>query len=241
MVYEERVYRNLFKGANLKFFDVCVGETDLRIGANRELYGEALEAVKKYRRQIELYLKFYPEFLRSLKPLKPQPGAPPLIRRMCEASIKAGVGPMAAVAGAVSEAVGRELLQFSDEVVVENGGDIFIKTNEVRKVGIYAGKSPLSEKLALEILPQKTPLGICTSSGTVGHSLSFGKADAVVILSEDTFLADAVATAACNIVKCPDDIEKAVQFAACIEKVQGVVVIIDDKIGAWGDIKLKEF
>lgn len=240
-MYEERLYRNLFKGINLEFFDVCVYETDLRIGASRNLYEEALSSVKKYRQQIEVYVSLYPEFLTSLEPVKVQPGAPPIVVRMCEASRKAGVGPMAAVAGAVSEMVGFDLLKYSDEVIAENGGDIFIRTNETRKVGIYAGNSPLSEKVALEISPEKTPLGVCTSSGTVGHSLSFGKADAAVILSKDAFLADAVATATGNIVKSAADIETAIQFASSIEGVEGVLVIIGDKMGAWGDVKLVKF
>jgi ApbE superfamily uncharacterized protein (UPF0280 family) len=148
---------------------------------------------------------------------------------------------MAAVAGAVSELVGFELLNYSDEIIVENGGDIFIKTNSKRKVGIYAGKSPLSEKIAIEIAPERTPIGICTSSGTVGHSLSFGKADAAVILAKDTFLCDAVATATGNRVKASGDIESAIEFAAGIDGVEGVLVIVGDKIGAWGDISLASF
>ena len=240
-MYEPRTYRNLFKGENLRFFDVGILETDLRIGACRDLKKEAFESVRKYRGEIEAYIRLHPEFLTSLEPLEAQPDVQPIILHMCEAAKKAGVGPMAAVAGAVAEMVGIELLRYTDEVIVENGGDIFIKTRKVRKVGVYAGRSPLSEKLALEILPEQTPLGICTSSGTVGHSLSFGKADAVVILAEDTFLADAAATATCNMVKTLDDIEKALDFASGIGGVQGALVVLDDKIGAWGAVKLVKF
>jgi len=240
-MYEPRTYRNVFKGANLEFFDVCVCETDLRIGADANLYELTLKLVKKYREQIEVYIKAYPEFLTSLKPLKAQPGASSIISRMCDAAEKAGVGPMAAVAGAVSEMVGTELMNCSKEIIIENGGDIFIKSNVIRKVGIYAGNSPLSGEIALEIYPENTPLGICTSSGTVGHSLSFGKADAAVIVSKDTFLADAAATATGNLVKGPDDIEKAIGFASGIKGVDGVLIIKGDKMGAWGDIKLVGF
>ena len=240
-MHEERTYRNMFKGINLKFFDVCAHETDLRIGAHKDLHRQALSSVAKYRDQLEAYIKLYPEFAASLKPVEAQSGAPVIVSKMCKASKKVGVGPMAAVAGAMSEMVGLDLLEFSDEIVIENGGDIFLKTDEVRKAGIYAGKSPLSEKLALEITPKKTPLGICTSSGTVGHSLSLGKADAAVILSKDTFLADAAATAVCNMVKSSYDIERAVDFASGIDGVQGALIIMDGKIGAWGDIKLVKF
>lgn len=237
-MYEPRTYRNLFSSEGLQFFDVCIMETDLRIGAGRYLYNEAYASVQKYRAQIETYIKLYPDFLSSLEPVDCMPGASAIVSRMCEAAKKAGVGPMAAVAGAVSEMTGFDLLEHTDEVIVENGGDIFMKTSIARKAGIYAGQSPLSGKIAIEIPPEKTPLGICTSSGTVGHSLSFGKADAAVILSQDTFLADAAATAAGNMVKSAEDIEKALEFVSRIKGVAGAVIIIGNKMGAWGDVKL---
>ena len=237
-MYEERFYRNTFKGMNLTFFNVCILETDLCIGACSDLYEQAYSIAAKYRLQVETYIKDHPDFLTSLSPIEPVPDAPYIITAMCAAACKAGVGPMAAVAGALSEMTGRELLRFSDEVIVENGGDIFISTKTVRKVGIFAGKSPLSEKLVLEIMPEKSPLGLCTSSGTVGHSLSFGKADAALVVSADTLLADAVATALGNRVKSPEDIEAALEFASAIEGVEGALVIIGDRLGAWGDIKL---
>jgi ApbE superfamily uncharacterized protein (UPF0280 family) len=242
-MYQERFYRNIFKGANLQFFDVCVYETDLKIGASKNLYKEALLNVMKYRKQIEDYTKLNPEFLRSLEPVKIKEEAlvkevSPIVGRMISASQKAGVGPMAAVAGAISEMVGGELLKYSEEVIIENGGDLYIKTNSIRRVGVYAGDSPLNGKIALNIYPEKTPLGICTSSGTVGHALSFGKADAAVVISKDAFLADAVATAVGNRVKSVSDIQKAMEFASKIEGIEGVLVIIGDSIGAWGDIEI---
>jgi len=240
-MYEERLYRNTFKSANLTFFDVCINETDLCIGARSNLYNQAFEAAKMYRSQIETYIRVYPEFLTSLVPLKAHPGAPPIVIGMCEAAQKAHVGPMAAVAGAISEMTGLEMLKYSDEVIVENGGDIFISTRSTRKIGIYAGKSPLSERLALEVTPDKSPFGVCTSSGTVGHSLSFGKADAALIVSGSAFLADAVATATGNIVKSPGDIEHALEFASKIDGVEGALIIIGDKFGVWGDIKLTSY
>ena len=173
-----------------------------------------------------------------MTPIPCFPDAPDIVRRMCYAAQMAGVGPMAAVAGAISEFVGRELLKFSDEIIVENGGDIFIKSQQDRVVGIYAGDSPLSNKIGLRILAKDTPVGICTSSGKIGHSLSFGKADAVMILSKDTALADAVATAVGNIVKGADDMQKGIDYARRIEGVSGVVIIVEDKFGAWGDIYL---
>jgi uncharacterized protein len=166
--------------------------------------------------------------------------APRIIKDMIEAGQKANVGPMASVAGAVAEFVGKELLEFSPEVIIENGGDIFMKVNSRKVVGIYAGESPLTGKIGLEINPQETPLGICTSSGTVGHSLSFGAADAVVIVAESAVLADAAATALCNMVKKPADINPAIEAGHNISGLKGIVIIMGGDIGVWGSIKLCE-
>jgi ApbE superfamily uncharacterized protein (UPF0280 family) len=164
--------------------------------------------------------------------------APVLVRRMAQAADKAGVGPMAAVAGTIAEAVGKAVLPLSPELIIENGGDVFLASSRPRLVGLYAGQSPFSGKIALRIDPALTPLGVCTSSGTVGHSLSFGAADAVVVLSPDAALADAVATAAGNLVKSKDLIPQALEFAARIEGVIGVLIVLGDELGAWGQVEL---
>jgi hypothetical protein len=132
--------------------------------------------------------------------------------------------------------VGRELLKKSREVIVENGGDIFLSTKKGRLVAVFAGDSPLSGRIALKISPGE--VGVCTSSGTVGHSLSFGKADAVVVVSPDTLLADAAATALGNRVRSEEDIKKALHFAQEIPGIKGVVVVKGEKLGAWGEVEL---
>jgi ApbE superfamily uncharacterized protein (UPF0280 family) len=147
---------------------------------------------------------------------------------------------MAAVAGAMAESVSKDLLKFSKEVIVENGGDIYLATSKERRVAIYAGGSPLSLKIGILIKPEETPLGICTSSGTVGHSLSFGKADAVCILSKSAALADSAATAVGNLVQEKRDIEKGLERGKEIEGVLGTVIIVGEKIGVWGNITLTQ-
>ncbi len=165
--------------------------------------------------------------------------APQIVKAMAKAAADVGVGPMAAVAGAIAECVGKELLAFSEEVIVENGGDIFLKTLKRRLVGVYAGdNSPFTGKIALEIQPEETPLGVCTSAGTVGHSLSFGRADACIVLSTSTALADAAATALGNLIQEAGDIPKATDFASRTEGIRGVVVIKDDHMGIWGQVKV---
>jgi hypothetical protein len=238
--YQPRTYRHWIEGKDLVPFTVTVKETDLYIRATSNLQRKARRLVLKYRWQLEQYIEQNPDFLTSLKPLPVPERAPRIVQDMLEVGRQAGVGPMAAVAGAIAECVGRELLDFSPEIIVENGGDIFLKILSKRVVGIFAGDSPLTGKIGLEINPHDTPLGVCTSSGTVGHSLSFGKADAVVVVAASATLADAAATAIGNRVSRPDDINSAIEFGQSIGGLKGILIIAGKNIGAWGDVKLCE-
>ncbi|MCL6477125.1 MAG: UPF0280 family protein [Peptococcaceae bacterium] len=243
MDYLVRDYRLRHRQEDLVHFRVAVGETDLDVAVRKERFSKELVSlvekhVRELRGQIEDYIKADPGFLKSLFPCDLKPGAPAIATTMAEAARSAGVGPMAAVAGAISEAVGKILLKHSRDVIVENGGDIYLRTRRNRLIGIFAGGSVFSHRIGLEIRPEDTPAGICTSSGTVGHSLSFGCADAVVVVSPSAPLADAVATAAGNIVRTPADLEKVVEFAASIPGVTGAVIIMGHKLAAKGKIKL---
>ena len=237
---EPRTYRHWIEGKDLIPFNVTVEETDLYIRASSNLTRKAHKLVLKYRQQLENYIEQHPAFLTSLEPLPTPREAPHIVKQMTEAAQKAGVGPMASVAGAIAEHVGKELLAFSPEIIVENGGDIYLKSLTRRTVGIFAGKSPLTGKIGLEINARDTPLGICTSSGTVGHSLSYGKADAVVALSESATLADAAATAIGNLVSQPVDITSAIEFGKSIRGLKGLIIIKDANMGVWGEVKLCE-
>ncbi len=231
-------YRNSITTGNLISFPLVTQETDLLIFAERPLLDETRRSVLRYRTQLENHIANFPDFASSLIPLPSYKDVPPLIGEMVEAARLAGVGPMAAVAGAIAERVGNDLLYHTKQVIVENGGDIFLKTSQDVNVGIYAGTSPLSNKLAIKIPSNMTPLGICTSSGTVGHSLSFGKADAVTVMAKSTSLADATATAAGNVVKEASDIAIALDQAKNIEGILGILIIIGDQFGAWGSVEL---
>jgi ApbE superfamily uncharacterized protein (UPF0280 family) len=237
-MYEPRTYRDWVKDKDLVSFAVVVKETDLHIRARRDLTAEALAATQRYRADLESYIKSHPTFLTTLKPFDVEQDAPPIVREMADATREVGVGPMAAVAGAIAERVGKELLPYSDEVIVENGGDIFLKTSKERFIGVYAGKSKFTKKIAFSILPEETPLGVCTSSGTVGHSLSFGYADAVIVFSPSTSLADAAATAIGNRVRIAEDIPEALEFAQSVNGLRGVAIIKGDNMGLWGQIRL---
>jgi ApbE superfamily uncharacterized protein (UPF0280 family) len=238
--YQPRTYRRWVEGKDLAAFTVTEKETDLYIRATSDLERKARRLVLKYRKQLEGYIEKEPTFQTSLKPLAVPANAPAIVRQMAEAAQTAGVGPMAAVAGAIAECVGRELLEFSPEIIVENGGDIFLKVSHRRTVGIYAGDSPLTGKIGIQIEARDTPLGVCTSSGTVGHSLSFGRADAVVVLAHSAALADAAATAIGNRVSRKEDIAGAIEFARGVVGLRGVVIIIGGDIGVQGDVRLCE-
>jgi ApbE superfamily uncharacterized protein (UPF0280 family) len=234
----ERFYRHWTKESDLVSFEVTVRQTDLYVRARRNLKDKARKSVLKHRGALEAYIAHHPLFLTTLEPYHAEANAPAIIREMARVSELTSVGPMAAVAGAIAEAVGRDLLDYSPEVIVENGGDIFVKTSRKRLVGIYAAQSSFTRNIALEVAPGETPLGICTSSGTVGHSLSLGSADAVVALSASAALADAAATALANIVRDADDIPRAIERAQRIEGLRGVVIILGDKMGVWGQVKI---
>lgn len=238
-MYKERAYRRWVKSDDLVTFEVVERETDLFISAAKDLGREAREAILRYRRDIEDYIRKNPIFYSSLEPISVKIDAPAIVKAMAEAGRKAGVGPMAAVAGAMAEFVGRDLLKSSEEIIVENGGDIFVRSAKTRTFGIYAGeRSPFTGKLAVEVGPSGDGLGVCTSSGTVSHSLSFGNADAALVIAQSASLADAMATATGNMVKAPADIEKAIAFAKSVEGVKGVLILIGDKMGSWGEVKL---
>jgi len=235
---EPRFYRHWIKDSDLVSFEVVVKQTDLYIRSRRNLRNKARDSVLKHRGSLEAYIGRHPLFLTTLDPYKAEAEAPAIVKEMARVSQLAGVGPMAAVAGAIAEVVGGDLLAFSPEVIVENGGDIFLKISKKRLVGIYAGQAAFTQKIALEIVPGETPLGICTSSGTLGHSLSLGSADAVIALSPSAALADAAATALGNMVEAADDIPKAIEKARSIGELRGVVIIVGDKMGVWGRVKI---
>ncbi|MBW1839574.1 MAG: UPF0280 family protein [Deltaproteobacteria bacterium] len=231
-------YRERITAKDLVSFPILIKETDLLIFADNLPKDEAENSVLIYRHQLEDYILKYPHFLDSLIPLPLDESAPSIIQEMMRSAQLAQVGPMASVAGAIAEFVGKDLLKHTKQVVVENGGDIFIKIAKDLTIGIYAGDSPLSNKLGLKIAPDTTPLGVCTSSGTVGHSLSFGKSDAVTIIAQSTSLADAAATSIGNLVKEKKDIEAGLERAKSIKGIHGALIIVGDQFGAWGNLEI---
>jgi uncharacterized protein len=237
-IFEPRTYRDFGNSGRFKTFRVTVETSDLYVKAHRLLRTETEEAVLMLRAQVEDAIARRPDFLRSMRPLEEDSADAPIVTRMINAAKKAGTGPMAAVAGAVAQFVGQALLESSPEVIVENGGDIFLKVDEPVVVGIHADRSPFSGRLGIRIEPTHFARGICTSAATVGPSLSLGSADAATVVSHDVALADALATALGNRIRTSSDLKAAVQWAAEVPGVDGVLAVLGDKIAALGKLEL---
>jgi ApbE superfamily uncharacterized protein (UPF0280 family) len=236
--YRERTYRKRVNAKDLVSFHVAVKETDLWVSSERKLEDETRDLILDYRHQLERYIQAHPDFLTTLQPYPEDPYAPLLVREMIEVSRVVGVGPMASVAGAIAQYVAKGLQQWTDQVIVENGGDIFMKANRPVTVSIFAGESLLSGKIGVMIPKEKMPVGICSSSATVGHSLSMGIADLVCLLSSSAVLADGAATALGNRIKSKRALEKVAIWADRIEGIWGGLVIVGDKMATWGEIEL---
>ncbi|MEI6609201.1 MAG: UPF0280 family protein [Deltaproteobacteria bacterium] len=237
MIHEERTYRSLINKDNITSYNIKIAESDLFISSDTNLADDALKSLMKHRNSLESYIKNHPEFRISLLPLPEDNLAPTIVRKMLAKSKICGVGPMASVAGAISEFVGYDLIDKTENLIIENGGDIFLKSKNNLTVSIYAGESPLSYKVNLLVKPEETPLGICTSSATVGPSLSLGKADAVCVISKSATLSDAAASAIGNRIKSKKDIKTALDYGINISGVRGIIIILGNHMGAIGEVQ----
>lgn len=238
-MYQERTYRRWVEPEDLVRTEVSIGESDLMILASKEVACAAGLALSRARALLEDYISCDPDFMSALAPYDLRGDAPAMARRMAAAGSKFGVGPMAAVAGAVAEHVGDALSRECDEVIVENGGDIYIKGSRQVTLSLYAGESsPFTKKVRFRVEPKGGALGVCTSSGMVGHSVSFGCADAVTVICDSALEADAAATALCNSVKGVADVDAAIRRAKATGSIRGMIVAIEDRLGVWGEVEM---
>lgn len=240
---EERFYRHVMGSPDLASFQVTEGESDLWVAVDRESWSPHLpdrvrDLLRRVRGELESYIARDSLFLTSLEPVTVAPDAPAIARDMAEAAARVGVGPMAAVAGAVAEVVARGLLPDVREVIVENGGDVFLCTRKPRRVGLLAGTSPFSLRVGLLIPGDGTPVAVCTSAGRWGHSLSLGRADAAVAVAPSGALADAAATWLGNLVRDAADLPRALERARRLPGLTGAVLVRDSRLAAWGEIQL---
>ena len=210
-------------------------------GARYRISGEAAPAarlsVKRLWVILETYIAEHPEFKTSFSPLPAELHAPEIVLRMCAAAYKTGVGPMAAVAGAIAQMAAEcAISRGVEEAIVENGGDIFIVSPGDVVVGLFAWDNSFGDRLALSIPATRLPLAVCSSSGVMGHSTSLGKCDLATVFSKDAALADAVATLAGNLVSAEKDIEPAIERIMGIEGVCGVIIVKNQKLGLAGEV-----
>jgi len=228
-------------------------ESDLLIGVPHDHFRDdmlysALEELVRLRNLVLDYTEEDSQFGRSLEPIpfpeyRNESGIgeelPDEISDMIRSGINSGTGPMSSVAGMFAERVGRRLIRDFElkEVIVENGGDLFLSIESEAVSVIHAGNSPLSDKMAFVVTPGIW--GVCTSSGIMGHSFSRGKADAVTVIAENTTLADAWATALANRVSAPEDIEPVLEQVGNISDISGCAVIVGDRIGIRGEFEVK--
>ena len=244
MEYKERTYRSRFSDDERRWFCVKFLESDLWIGVDSGSYRASMEAdtyamLVELRRSMDAYLLMDPAYKAALTPYDAGLEAPDILKEMSRVSHKTGIGPMSAVAGAVA----RHVAEFlgTNEVIVENGGDIYAQACSDMDISVFAGQSPLSEKIGLHIPAAVFPLGICTSSGTVGPSLSLGRADAVMIVCKDVMLADSYATAMANRIKSVNDLQPVIDRISAIPEILGAIAVKDDRMAITGQFELRLF
>ncbi|MFZ5941940.1 MAG: UPF0280 family protein [Bacteroidota bacterium] len=239
-MYEPRLYQQAFNKERFRLFRVSWKETELLVGVDHRSWHESMPEkctafITGLRRKLQAYISLHPAFQTSHEPVKALLDAPQEVQEMCSAGYAAGTGPMASVAGLFAEKTGENLLgeYGCREVFVENGGDLFLKLENDLVYSVFAGSSPLSGKLGV-LLPPGV-IGLCTSSGTVGHSFSYGKADAVTVACASAPLADALATAIANKISGPSDIQSVLEEYATLTDIRSLLAVCGDKAGIRGE------
>jgi uncharacterized protein len=239
-MYTERTYRCWSGHRAAARFNVTLGESDLDIQCGADRRATALRELAAVRRDLKRHIARDPSYRTSLVPLAVPEDAPEVVRAMADAATLWGVGPMAAVAGAIAQRVGEAIAAPGDRVIVENGGDIWARADGSIRCAVYAGeRSPFRDRLAFSV-DARDGVGVCTSSGVVGPSLSFGKADAVVVIARSAAVADAAATAIGNRIRTPADVGPVVEEASGGPGLRALLACCGDRLSLWGGIELRE-
>jgi len=210
-------------------------EAVFRISCDR--FDAVCAEIVRQRRILEDYIARHRLFGRSFEPVAARPGAPIVAQRMARAARLVNVGPMAAVAGTMAQLAAEAGLKAgATEVIVENGGDLYLKAAQPVLIRLNAGAAKLADRLAFSLQPDDTPISICSSSGKMGHSTSLGHCDLATVVARDAALADAAATQAANLVSSVADVDAALERIAAIEGVDGVLIVNDDRVGLAGKL-----
>lgn len=224
----------------MNFSEIDLGQTHIRLTTDLESHN-----LKRYifsiRRDLKNYIMKNEDFLLSLEPIKAEGDLPLIVRTMVESSDIADVGPMACVAGTISELSLNYLMDNDSKYsIVENGGDIALINEETVLCGIYSKNPILGNDMAFEIKARNSPLGICSSSGKIGHSISFGEADSVTVISGSSSIGDGLATRIANEVNGETSEDKVSNGLECSENYkeffEGILIVSQNHVGTIGKL-----
>ncbi|HOI72250.1 MAG TPA: UPF0280 family protein [Methanobacterium sp.] len=218
---------------------ISIEETHINLTTDLKKHG-LYYFILKERQELKNYIIKHQDFQLSLEPVRVEE-APLIVKMMARAGRFAEVGPMAAVAGSIAQlSMGYLINEGAKMAIIDNGGDLALKTNKDVIIGVYAGDSSLSGQMGFKLKHEKTPMGVCTSSGTVGHSMSFGRSDSVTVFADEASVADALATSIANEVMGDIDsvaiqngLSRADDFR---EYMRGVLIIVGESAGMVGKI-----
>ena len=235
---DRNIYRNNVKTGEKYNWKITYHYSDLLLSSDKDIAGLIEEPLKEIYCFLHGCFKEDPAFLKSLSPVSIKPDYPEIIKKMCLLSSKFNVGPMAAVAGTVNEFLAEKMNKYCGSLIIENGGDLYLRSKKDRILGIYVKNKYFKDSISIRIKSENMPCGVCASSGTFGHSLSLGKCDLAVVLSKSAITADAAATAVANSISCKDDILKSIKHFRNCRGIDGLLIIKEDQIGLWGNIEL---
>lgn len=245
-MYEPRTYRKNVNKDRFEYARIIVEESDLWLGIEKNRFIRldqklVRDEIVRLREVLKNYIDLNPVFLQSMKPIEIYDTDPVIIKKLKETGIISGTGPMTGVAGLIAEKITNFIQNVFDinEVIVENGGDICMKINTDLNLAIAAGENSAFNNIGLKILASEEVVAICSSSGTFGHSVSFGVADLLTVTSHDTTLADAWATSLANQIKTQKDLQTL--CSTLPENVIGLLAIKDRKIAYKGDYELLKY
>jgi len=237
---DKNIYRSKVKSREKYKWKVVYKYSDILISSDSYIKDRVEKPLREIYKLLEFCIEKDPSFLKSLSPVRIKSYFPEIIKKMCEKSAIFNVGPMATVAGAVCEYLAANLNKYCSQLIIENGGDVYIKSKRDINVGVYLKNKYFKDRINLKIKRGNTPYGLCSSSGSFGHSLSLGKSDLVVVLAESTISADGAATAVANSISSHADISKAINHYKKVNDIEGILIVKDSKIGLWGSLELIE-
>jgi ApbE superfamily uncharacterized protein (UPF0280 family) len=232
------IYRGLVSSGEKYHWHFIFRHSDLLISADTDVGSGIEKILTEIYSKLEYVIEHDRKFKDSLLPVRVKSFYPAEIKRMCLLSSEFSVGPMAAVAGLVNDFIAEKLQDFCRSLIIENGGDVFIRSDRDIRTGLFIKNPFFKDRIVLKIDKKYLPCGLCSSSGTFGHSLSLGKCDLAVVMSDSATSADAAATAVANSVSNEEDVQKSLEHFSTFDSIKGLVIVKDKKIGIWGNLEL---